>query len=133
MALSRGLRCCQRAFAWLPVLIIALVVLWSYYAYVCELCLGEPRWGRAGWGGSGPQRAPAFGGGKGGPSRAVSRGPAVCRSVCVSVCLSVCVCVSVGVGGDPPLLVACPPGAAGSAAASGGSWGDAGRPEEPRR
>ncbi|XP_054695027.1 palmitoyltransferase ZDHHC15 isoform X3 [Grus americana] len=39
MALSRGLRCCQRAFAWLPVLIIALVVLWSYYAYVCELCL----------------------------------------------------------------------------------------------
>ncbi|KAK4809994.1 hypothetical protein QYF61_004901 [Mycteria americana] len=40
MALSRGLRCCQRAFAWLPVLIIALVVLWSYYAYVCELCLG---------------------------------------------------------------------------------------------
>ncbi|KAM6300012.1 palmitoyltransferase ZDHHC15 [Aegotheles albertisi] len=39
MAVSRGLRCCQRAFAWLPVLIIALVVLWSYYAYVCELCL----------------------------------------------------------------------------------------------
>ncbi|OXB67633.1 hypothetical protein ASZ78_016756 [Callipepla squamata] len=39
MALSRGLRCCQRAFAWVPVLIIALVVLWSYYAYVCELCL----------------------------------------------------------------------------------------------
>ncbi|XP_062440299.1 palmitoyltransferase ZDHHC15 isoform X3 [Rhea pennata] len=39
MALSRGLRCCQRAFAWVPVAIIALVVLWSYYAYVCELCL----------------------------------------------------------------------------------------------
>ncbi|XP_072190946.1 palmitoyltransferase ZDHHC15 [Excalfactoria chinensis] len=39
MALSRGLRCCQRAFAWVPVLIITLVVLWSYYAYVCELCL----------------------------------------------------------------------------------------------
>ncbi|XP_054852569.1 palmitoyltransferase ZDHHC15 isoform X2 [Eublepharis macularius] len=39
MALSRGLRCCQRVFGWLPVLIIALVVLWSYYAYVFELCL----------------------------------------------------------------------------------------------
>ncbi|XP_035983603.1 palmitoyltransferase ZDHHC15B-like isoform X1 [Fundulus heteroclitus] len=39
MALSRGLRCCQRVFAWIPVLIIAAVVLWSYYAYVFELCL----------------------------------------------------------------------------------------------
>lgn len=48
MAVSRGLRCCQRAFAWLPVLIIALVVLWSYYAYVCELCLGERSAGRGG-------------------------------------------------------------------------------------
>ncbi|CAH2315282.1 palmitoyltransferase ZDHHC15 [Pelobates cultripes] len=39
MALSRGLRCCQRVLSWVPVLIIALVVLWSYYAYVWELCL----------------------------------------------------------------------------------------------
>ncbi|XP_049602974.1 palmitoyltransferase ZDHHC15B [Syngnathus scovelli] len=39
MALSRGLRCCQRVFSWIPVLIIASVVLWSYYAYVFQLCL----------------------------------------------------------------------------------------------
>uniref|UniRef100_A0A8C5IGP7 Zinc finger DHHC-type containing 15 n=1 Tax=Junco hyemalis TaxID=40217 RepID=A0A8C5IGP7_JUNHY len=43
MALWRGLRCCRRAFAWVPVLLIALLLLWSYYAYVCELCLGERR------------------------------------------------------------------------------------------
>ncbi|XP_068181563.1 palmitoyltransferase ZDHHC15B [Antennarius striatus] len=39
MALSRGLRCCQRVFSWIPVIIITSVVLWSYYAYVFELCL----------------------------------------------------------------------------------------------
>uniref|UniRef100_A0AAQ5WY26 Palmitoyltransferase n=2 Tax=Amphiprion ocellaris TaxID=80972 RepID=A0AAQ5WY26_AMPOC len=41
MALSRGLRCCQRVFSWIPVLIITAVVLWSYYAYVFELCLSN--------------------------------------------------------------------------------------------
>ncbi|KAJ8015754.1 hypothetical protein DPEC_G00029430 [Dallia pectoralis] len=39
MALSRGLRFCARVFSWIPVLIITCVVLWSYYAYVFELCL----------------------------------------------------------------------------------------------
>ncbi|XP_043913626.1 palmitoyltransferase ZDHHC15 [Protopterus annectens] len=39
MALSRGLRCCQRILSWIPVIIITFVVLWSYYAYVFELCL----------------------------------------------------------------------------------------------
>ncbi|XP_067103854.1 palmitoyltransferase ZDHHC15B [Osmerus mordax] len=39
MALSRGLRCCQRVFSWIPVIIITSVGLWSYYAYVVELCL----------------------------------------------------------------------------------------------
>lgn len=122
MALSRGLRCCQRAFAWLPVLIIALVVLWSYYAYVCELCLGEPRWGRAGRGGSGPQRAPAFGGGQGAEPGCQP------RARCPCVCVCVCVCLSVS-GGTPRSLSPVPRGLPAALRPPG----DAGRPEEPRR
>ncbi|XP_038604065.1 palmitoyltransferase ZDHHC15 [Tachyglossus aculeatus] len=41
MAPSGGFGCrgCRRALAWLPVLIIVLVVAWAYYAYVFELCV----------------------------------------------------------------------------------------------
>ncbi|XP_051824385.1 palmitoyltransferase ZDHHC15 [Antechinus flavipes] len=39
MALSGGLRFCRRMLAWVPVLVIVLVVLWSYYAYVFEMCV----------------------------------------------------------------------------------------------